>query len=313
MKLTKILLLFTLVAFISCEDDDGPQGPAYRDPAEVAQENHEQIVEYMETHFFELVDNPLNPNYQRVEFGKVQGLNEDKTPIMESSMLESKTVTRGEVDYTLYYLKIRAGAPEEYQPTFADEVVITYRGELFDGTTFDETVNPARFDLPGTGNNGFIPGFTEAINEFKGASSFEENGDGTVSYSDDFGIGAVFIPSGLAYFAEPPIGTPIAQYESLIFGFQLYKGIQTDHDNDGIPSVMEDLDDDGILLDFDDDTDGDRTPNYLDADDDGDGTPTIEEIEVEDTNDDGIITEDEINFIDSDNDGTPDYLDPNVF
>lgn len=312
MKLTKILFLFSLAVFVSCEDDDSLSGTSYRDLQEVADENHEQIVEYLETHYFELVDNPSNPNYQRVKFGETNELNAGP-PIMDSEMLETKTVTRDGVDYTLYYLKIRAGASEEYQPTAADEVVVTYRGQLFDGTSFDETVNPSKFDLPGTGTGGFIPGFTEAVNEFKGASSYENNGDGTISYSDDFGIGAVFIPSGLAYFAEPPITSPIEQYESLIFGFQLYKGIQADHDEDGVPSSMEDLDEDGILADYDDDTDSDGIPNYLDDDDDGDGTPTIEEIEVEDTNEDGIITEDEINFIDSNNSGTPDYLDPEVF
>jgi hypothetical protein len=73
-----------------------------------------------------------------------------------------------------------------------------------------------------------------------------------------------------------------------------------DHDNDGIPSWMEDLNGNGYLLD--DDTDGDGVPNYIDNDDDGDGVLTIDEIIV---HPDGTIE-----FPDYNNDGTPDYLDP---
>ena len=85
-----------------------------------------------------------------------------------------------------------------------------------------------------------------------------------------------------------------------------------DHDGDGIPSYLEDLDGDKILFEQDDDFDGDGVPNYLDVDDDGDGVLTADEIEVNDANEDGIITEDEIIFTDTNNDGTPDYLDPDI-
>ena len=65
----------------------------------------------------------------------------------------------------------------------------------------------------------------------------------------------------------------------------------------------EDLNDDENVAN--DDTDEDLYPNYIDADDDGDFIPTREEI---------IIDEEtgEITFPDSDNDGTPDYLDGDV-
>ena len=71
----------------------------------------------------------------------------------------------------------------------------------------------------------------------------------------------------------------------------------TDHDNDGILSINEDIDGDGIP--FQDDTDGDRLWNMYDVDDDNDGVLTKNEL---DKNDDGIID-------DTDNDGIPDYLD----
>ena len=78
-----------------------------------------------------------------------------------------------------------------------------------------------------------------------------------------------------------------------------YEDDYTDHDNDGVKSILEDIDGDGKP--FGDDTDGDRLWNMYDSDDDGDGILTIDEI---DKNNDLIID-------DSDDDGVPDYLDPN--
>lgn len=70
-----------------------------------------------------------------------------------------------------------------------------------------------------------------------------------------------------------------------------------DHDNDGIPSTEEGMNN---LQD----TDGDGIPDYLDTDDDGDNVLTSIErqVQVEDP------TEGE--FPDTDDDGTPNYLDP---
>jgi len=311
----KYKLIFTLLiaslGFVSCGDDDDSNEIPLRDRAEVAAENNQQILTFLETHFYRFEDNPANPNYQIMVFDTISGENAGETPIMDSEFLKSKSVSDGEIDYTLYYLQIRKGFEAEYQPTFADRVLVTYKGELLDGEPFDQSINPTNFNLADIGNGGFITGFIEGINEFKGASGFVSNEDGTVSYIDDFGIGAVFIPSGLGYFAEPPITSPIDLYESLIFSFQLYKGVQIDHDNDGIPSYMEDANNDSYLLN--DNFDGDNFADFSDNDDDNDGVLTIDEIEVNDANEDGWISPNEITLTDSNNDGTPDYLDPDVF
>ncbi len=99
-----------------------------------------------------------------------------------------------------------------------------------------------------------------------------------------------------------------------------------DFDNDGIPDVVatgSDKDNDGLddgyegdttidddvndeidnPLDDLPDTDGDGIPDYRDTDDDDDGIETIDE----DLNEDGDFAND-----DSDNDGTPNYLDPDL-
>lgn len=301
--------MIAVMSLVSCgSDDDGGVKVELRDRAEVAAENEQQILTFLETHFYKMEDNLNNPNYQNMVFGVIAGENSGETPIIDSPFLKSKTVLDRDIEYTLYYLQIRKGAESEYQPTFADKVIVTYRGELLDGEPFDQSINPTSFDLPDIGEGGFITGFVEGVNEFKGASGFVANNDGTVSYNDDFGIGAVFIPSGLGYFADPPFNSPIGQYEALIFSFQLYKGIQIDHDDDGIPSYMEDLNNDFYLPSTD--SDGDRVPNFADTDDDGDGVLTKDEIEVNDTNEDGWISSDEITFPDSNGNGTPDYLDP---
>ncbi|GGI55878.1 DUF6252 family protein [Winogradskyella haliclonae] len=81
-----------------------------------------------------------------------------------------------------------------------------------------------------------------------------------------------------------------------------------DSDGDGIPNHLErDDDNDGILTQFEDpftplDTDGDGIINSLDNDDDGDGILTINE--NPDPNGDG----DPSDALDTDMDGTPDYL-----
>ena len=128
--------------------------------------------------------------------------------------------------------------------------------------------------------------------------------------------------------------------ESILFYIDLYDVIEnTDQDNDGVASIMEDPDGDGDPRNDDtdedlipnyndtdddgdriqsrdedvngdgdprnDDTDGDLIPNYLDADDDGDGKLTINE----DENGDGDPTND---FNDPNNPTLPDYLNPDI-
>jgi FKBP-type peptidyl-prolyl cis-trans isomerase FkpA len=104
------------------------------------------------------------------------------------------------------------------------------------------------------------------------------------------------MPSGLGYFQN---GTSIIpSYSPLIFSVEMITINVTDHDNDGVLTIDEDLDGD---RDFEnDDTDSDGFPNYRDNDDDGDGVLTKDEL---DKNNDGIID-------DANGDGVPDYLDP---
>lgn len=254
----------------------------------------------METHFYNYEDYPANPDSFKIKFDTIAGDNASKTPLKEQvTFKEIIDVYDTDVTYKLYFLKVREGGGD--RPYFSDYTTNTYDGRLMNLDLFDSSVIPVRFNLVDSKSTpGIIRGLQQALIEFKGAVGEPiEHPDGTLSF-EDFGIGAVFIPSGLAYYQHPPSGD-LGAYDQLIFSFQLFSSEIADHDGDGIPSYMEDLNGNQYL--FDDDTDGDGIPNYLDDDDDGDGRLTKFEIEIIDG---------EIFFPDTNGNGTPDYLDPTI-
>jgi len=292
---TLSFLIIAVVGFISCNKDDGdgviivPE----RDRAEEAIVAKAEIEEFLQTHFYNYEDfqNPPAGFDFKIVFGKREGDNANKIPLIDQ--VSSKQVTdrvKPEVTYTLYYLNVLQG--EGQSPIFADETLVKFKGQFLDLNAFDASDSPVKFDLTAV-----IQGFQEALVEFNGATSFTENPDGTLSF-EGFGVGAVFVPSGIGYWLNSPSGIPV--YSQLIFTFNLLDvTTDIDHDEDGVPSFMEDLNNNGFL--GDDDTDDDGVPNYLDTDDDGDGVLTRDEIII---HPDGTIE-----FPDSNGNGIPDYLD----
>ncbi|WP_373059169.1 FKBP-type peptidyl-prolyl cis-trans isomerase [Zunongwangia sp. H14] len=301
------------MGLISCnkDDDDGITTVPERDRGEQAAEDNEALVSYLSTHFYnyEEFEIPSDDFDYRIRIDTIAGENSDKTALIDSDKLMEKTVEDEDVEYTLYILKVREGGGRK--PTFADSTLVGYKGMLLNDEVFDQNmVAPVWFDLPGyvalnangrlARYGGVIPGFSESLTEFRAATNYTVNPDNTVNW-ENYGIGAVFVPSGLGYFSAGQSGIP--PYSPLVFEINLYRAVEADHDGDGIPSWMEDLDDDGNL--FNDDTDGNGYPNHSDPDDDGDGTSTRKEI---------VILEDgSVEFPDSNSDDTPDYLDPDVF
>ncbi len=289
------LLLITT----SCKkDDDIPAPPPPRDRGEEAIRAQAEIEEFLETHFYNYEDFQTDPENFKIKFDTIAGDNASKTPLMEQvDFVEVKDIIDTDVTYKLYYLNVRDGGGEK--PHFSDYTINTYEGRLMNLDLFDSSVIPVRFNLVDTPtSSGIIRGLQQAIIQFRGASNVISNPDGTLTF-ENYGIGAVFIPSGLAYYQYPPPTGGLNAYDQLIFSFELFESEVADHDNDGIPSYMEDLNGDGFLLN--DDTDGTGGANYLDDDDDGDGRLTKYEIEIDGN---GNIT-----FPDVDGDGTPDYLD----
>ncbi len=292
-----IISVFLLLTF-SCNNDDGGNDLTIelRDRGEEAISAAEDIEEFLETHFYnyEEFENPPAGFDFIIKFDTIDGDNALKIPLIEQ--VSSKTVkdrVEDDLTYTLYYLNVIQGEGDE--TTFPDVATVSYEGMFLDDRVlFDGSVTPITFDL-----TLLINGLQDALIEFNGSTGFITNPDGTVSF-EDYGVGAVFIPSGLGYFANPPPTGSIPSYSQLIFTFQLYLVEVGDQDGDGVISIIEDLNGNGI--EEDDDTDEDFIPNYADIDDDGDGRLTRDEIEI-DAN--GNVT-----FPDVDGDGIPDYLDP---
>lgn len=295
-------IIFLAVLGACRNDDDNPQFIEARERSEEAPNSTAIIEEYLQTHFYnyEEFENPTPDFDFRIVFDTIAGDNSDKIPLIDqvSSKMVKDRLDQ-DVSYRLYYLKVREGGGE--QPNFPDFATVTYEGTYLNKEVsaapyterFDSSVVPVTFDLTGVVN-----GFQDGMIEFFGATDIIENPDGTVSF-EDFGIGAVFMQSGLGYYVTTPQGSSIPVYAQLIFTFQLYEVREGDQDEDGIPSIDEDLN--GNLLEEDDDTDSDGLPNFFDSDDDNDGRPTRDEIII---NEDGTIT-----FPDEDGDGIVDYLD----
>ena len=312
------LLGFLMVIIVSCNNDDDLDIEVVppRLISEVEAEDDAEIREYLQTHFYnyeEFQSPPADFDF-KIVFDTIAGTNADKTPLINQVSSAEIEVTSDEfnlseeetVIHTYYYLVAREGLDEK--PTVADSVLVRYKGSLLNGFDFDGTfVNPTWFDLaqiqgPGAGARGF----SEAIPNFEIGGDITDNGDGTVTVQD-YGIGAMFLPSGLAFFN---VATPeIPSYSPLIFTIDLYAVVRTDHDGDGILSILEDVNGDGYL--YNDNTDQEaeedsgilvRFADFLDLDDDQDGTPTREEIII-----DG---EGNVTFPDGDGDGIPDYRDP---
>src|SRR5690606_8358213 len=123
---------------------------------------------------------------------------------------------------------------------FADETLASFKGQFLNLNTFDTSDSPLKFDLTQV-----IPGFMEGMVELNAATSYVENPDGTITFNN-FGVGAVFIPSGIGYWINSPAGIPV--YSQLIFTYKLYDVTKdVDHDGDGIPSFIEDLNGNGYL------------------------------------------------------------------
>lgn len=288
---------------VSCNnDDDRPDPPPPpRDRGPEAVRAQEEIEAFLQTHFYNYEDFQNDPDNFKIKFDTIAGDNASKTPLIDQvEFKEVVDIVDPSVTYKLYYLKVREGGGD--RPNFSDYTTNTYEGMTLGLEVFDNAVTPVRLSLVGVGSTpGIIRGLQLTLIEFKGASTVTDNPDGSLSF-EDYGIGTVFVPSGLGYYQYPPSTAGIIPYDQLIFSFELFAREIADHDGDGIPSYMEDLNNNQYLMD--DDTDGDGIPNYMDNDDDGDRRLTRDEIII---NEDGSLE-----FPDKNGNGIPDYLDPSI-
>ncbi|MDP2088602.1 MAG: peptidylprolyl isomerase [Flavobacteriaceae bacterium] len=261
-------LILGLVIFSCSKDDD-----KVFDHAAQAILDDEALVKYLNTHYLD------------VPSGIIKTIKNGESPLFNDVNLKSKEVVENEITYKLYYLVQNIGTTKS--PTRVDSVYVNYRGVLLDSTLFDK--GKSWFQL-----NNLIEGWRHAFPLFKGGTAVI-NPDESFDFVNH-GKGILFIPSGLGY--QNRAQGIIPENSPLIFYFDLYDVNESDDDNDMVPNYKEDLNGDGEVID--DDTDGDKIPNFLDKDDDGDGILTRDE----DLDGDGDPTNDDTN-----GNGIPNYLD----
>ena len=289
MKKKLFFLVPVLLLFLQCKKEDTTEPYTIRDYSEQVIVDQDLLETYLKTHTYNYEDFN-NESDVNIKLDTISDNNSSRVSLFEQASIKTIDVTNAEgqiTSHNLYYIIAREGSNES--PSVADSVYVAYNGILTDGSSFDNSKFPIWIDLANT-----IEGFREGVSELR-TGKFTENSNGTIAYTS-FGLGLFFIPSGIGYFENINLGIP--EYSPLIFTVKLMTHTDTDHDNDGILSIFEDID--GDNKPFGDDSDGDNLWNMYDVDDDGDGILTVNEI---DKNNDAIID-------DTNNDGIPDYLDP---
>ena len=289
MKKKLFFLVPVFLLFLQCKKEDTTEPYTIRDYSEQVIVDQDLLETYLKTHTYNYEDFN-NESDVNIKLDTISDNNSSRVSLFEQASIKTIDVTNAEgqiTSHNLYYIIAREGSNES--PSVADSVYVAYNGILTDGSTFDNSKFPIWIDLANT-----IEGFREGVSELR-TGKFTENSNGTIAYTS-FGVGLFFIPSGIGYFGNVNSGIP--EYSPLIFTVKLMTHSDTDHDNDGILSIFEDID--GDNKPFGDDSDGDNLWNMYDVDDDGDGILTVNEI---DKNNDSIID-------DTNNDGIPDYLDP---
>ena len=289
MKKKLFFLVPVFLLFLQCKKEDTTEPYTIRDYSEQVIVDQDLLETYLKTHTYNYEDFN-NESDVNIKLDTISDNNSSRVSLFEQASIKTIDVTNAEgqiTSHNLYYIIAREGSNES--PSVADSVYVAYDGILTDGSTFDNRKFPIWIDLANS-----LEGFREGVSELR-TGKFTENSNGTIAYTS-FGVGLFFIPSGIGYFENISSGIP--EYSPLIFTVKLMTHTDTDHDNDGILSIFEDID--GDNKPFGDDSDGDNLWNMYDVDDDGDGILTVNEI---DKNNDSIID-------DTNNDGIPDSLDP---
>ncbi len=149
-----------------------------------------------------MMDEQMAGMYVQSYFQKVQNRQFEKN-ITEGQNFLAQNGQRAEVTTLpsgLQYEVMNEGTGAK--PTATDNVTTHYHGTLIDGTVFDSSVDrgqPASFNV-----SGVIPGWTEALQLMSVGSKWK-----------------LYVPSELAYGANPRPGGPIQPHMMLIFEVEL--------------------------------------------------------------------------------------------
>lgn len=282
------LSLLTIVASVSCQkSSDDVQ---LRGRQVVYDENISEIESYLKNNYLvingdevevkaiDAAQTSIWDEYKDVNFGNEVPYKMVKNDLRNTIFTDG--LYNDPVDYKMYYIVINEGGGQS--PITIDSTYTAYKGWNFDNEVFDENTSGRWFTFPET-SNASISGFRQILPEIKTAeSSSLDSSSGLVTYTN-YGNVVVFIPSGLAYFNKNI--SIIGAYSPIAFQIKLFALKERDHDFDHILTKYEDLNGNGDF--FDDDTDGDKAPNFMDVDDDGDGFLTRREIKKPSTENSG--------------------------
>lgn len=100
------LLMIVLLVITACSSDDDSGQIQLRDEEEVKEENEVSIEDFLSTHYYRMETNQSNPNFERIVFDSIS---DGEEAIIDSEFLDSKTVTKNDIEYEIYYLKFREG------------------------------------------------------------------------------------------------------------------------------------------------------------------------------------------------------------
>lgn len=286
-----VLLVSVMLTLVGCPSDD-TAAIEIRDRQEVYDENIVDIEDYLKSNYMTIDANNEVTVTEIPEDGTQTSIwdqySTDGGLTFPSFNVKNDTrqtyLTDGgindDVDYKLYYIVLNEGSGET--PSVVDSTYVGYKGWNLKNVVFDQNNSGTWFSYPDT--NTSISGFRQIISKIKTATSFSESPDGSISYTNPGNV-IVFIPSGLAYFSSG--NTNIDAYAPIAFQIKLFASKERDHDYDGVSSEYEDFsyDSSGNVIHtigdgnfFNDDTDGDKIPDFLDNEDDGDGFLTKFEI-----------------------------------
>jgi len=240
-----------VIGLASCNDDDTTDTTTVvlEDRGEQATKDELIIDKFLEDYTYNDLDfeGDFTLTDQDIQFYKVtdvdelnadddasNDINSSGTPIKDSDLLESHTVTYEDSGYeytqTIHVLNIRSGAGIDYDLEESEvdpaqihkfsDVLITYRSKgiysEYDSGELTE-VQPyvyASFDAEDkerTSVASFTEGLKYGIQLFKGLSTYVDSDqpcevfgysevDGSLAHNNDFGIGVIFTPSGLDYY-----------------------------------------------------------------------------------------------------------------
>lgn len=216
-----ILLMLSVFAFVSCNNEDNfpaPTTPPLRDYAVQYNSDILKIESYLKTHSISVVNHAGFLDDQDVTLSTVPNLDANSIwgsdALVPKSSLLTKVATIGGVSHKIYYIKLRQGIG--VAPTLTNHIKAQYKGFLIEdgsGSVFDQSVNEGvTFSL-----NNLIFGWQEILPEFNMGTITG------VNQFSDFGAGLMFLPSALAYY-DRSAGV-IPSYSPVAFSFKLYNVI----------------------------------------------------------------------------------------